>query len=739
MIITVVCEQPKKPKSKEKLISIFQDLKRKHPTLEANLRTVTNIEKQIINNPPKNGEYLIVFGSKLYSYYLKDINEFDKLTGAAQKRDVHKFSYFIKTKGEYYFLACMPPIDLAMSKPESHLAFESCIKTLKFITEDFRSDIKSVFLNKSKPGRKDWGLDVIENGFSAKTYIHLQYEDSEKYLQSLMALPDWHHVAIDIETTGLKMWDLIKFGILIIAFSTEDNIGHSVNLGLPGLIGSLTPEQQKKLLDLVENYIFNKPKTFEAWNAPFDIFGLCNFFKKTYKEFLKNNIIIDGMHLLHAYSENRKIEGYDAKSAARDFINYAQYSYIKEYLHYLEHYKEYTVEKIFECATRSMTYAAEDAAGEKSLVAMFIQQLEDDPILKSLKNHVLPEIMHVKMENEFNGIKVDLDNMVKGSSGYAGWELDSIVKPTIKSCEDSTDGRLHPDMLLFCDVRGRLTYKKPTLNQMKIKTNLAKHFLADDRCSLVYLDISSADVRSVALLSQDKNLIHDLSPEKDLYSEFAQKIFKHEIGEKERDLTKTFVLSMLNLAGTNTMSTELGVLAKDVEMYKEAFYARYPNLLIMKNNLRNYLRENNFVFTASYRKRRFSEDDLGETFFWKSFLSAHNFVYAALTSDMMMINCSYFIRETEKYGVKQCYLNADAATFNVPDENLDIVKPIFNMFNDIPAVILNGTILFQDLIMNKKIDLTKSLGSPERDLRPFIKHKLLIGKNLKDMEPWNEV
>ena len=728
MKVTVVCEEPKKPGSMKKLYSIFQGLKKAHPSLDARLRVITDIDKQIKGNPPKNGECLIIFGAKLYNYYLNDINEFDKLTGGTKKRDVHKFSYFIKAKGEYYFLACMPPIDLAMSKPETHLAFESCISTLTTTTENFRSDLRSIFLNKSKPARANWNIDVIENGLSAKSYIHLAYADSEKYMQSLMDLPDWHNVAIDIETTGLQLWDLINYGIMIIAFSTEDNVGHSVNLGLPGLMGCLTPEQKIKLLKIVETYIFDKPKIFEAWNAPFDAFGLCNFFKRSYRDFKKNNIIIDGMQLLHAYSENRKIEGYNAKAALRDFQNYAQYSYLTQYLDYLKNWHKYTVEQILEAATNSMKYAADDAAGEKALVTMFLRELDNDEILKPLKDFVLPEIMNVKMENEYSGIKVDVKNMVKGSVGYAGWETDNIVKPIVAACAEATDGRLHPDMLLFSDVRGRLTYKKPTLNQLKVGTNLSEHFLADEGCSLVYIDISSADVRSAALLSQDKNLVNDLSSEKDLYSELGKEIFKREVTEKERELSKTFVLSMLNLAGTNTMAEQLEVSTKTVEDFKETFYKRYPNLLEMKNRTRDFLRNNGYVFSASFRKRRFSEDDLGATFFWKSFLSAHNFIYAALTSDMMMMNCSQFLKETEEYNVKQCYLNSDAAVFNVPDEHLEAVKLAFDRFGKVPVPVQSGTLWFNKLIMKNE--------KPNELFIPFMKYKLMIGKNLKNMEKW---
>jgi DNA polymerase I-like protein with 3'-5' exonuclease and polymerase domains len=727
-MITIICEDPKKEESKTKLKGVINNIKLLNPDVKIRIRIIKHIS-YINSFVPEDEEYVIVFGSKLYSCLLKDINEFDKLTGSVSKRDVHKFSYFIQKKNIHYFLACMPPIDFAMSKPETFLAFESCIKSLITATENFKIDLKSVYINKCKTEHKGWELDVIENGFSPKNYLYLKYEEIKKYLLSLLDLPNWHIIAIDTETTGLRIWDKLFHDILIMSFSTEDNIGHAINLGLPGLSGCFTKDQLDEIHELIRKYIFEKPKVFIAWNCGYDIFTICNKYNKSYHDFCKNNKIIDGMQMLHIFSENRKIEGYGFKAASRDFLGYAQYSFLEKYLHYLEHWKEYTIEQILHSAISSLQYAAEDAAGEKTLTSMLIKELEIDDISKVFKEKVAPEIMNVKLETEWNGIKIDTENMVKNSMSFAGWEIDKIVKPTIELCKEATDNRAHAETFVFSTTLGRLLYKKPILHQMKIKTNLAEYFIADEGCSFVYVDLSSADLRSAALLSQDYNLIKELNGEDDFYLNLAKTLFG-QAEEKEREQAKIFALSMLNLAGDDTIARESGLVG-NVKIYKDSFYKKYPNMLLYRNKLKNFLKKNSFIFGPTFRKRRFSEDDMMDENFWKSFLSAHNFPYASLTSDMMLMNCFRFINNTKDFNIKQCYINVDAAAFNIPDEYLEEVKYKFKTFEEVPGIVLDGVIKFQEDVMEIPPKTGLSLNIPK------FKYKLFKGKNLKDMELWN--
>jgi hypothetical protein len=733
-MITLIAEPAKNIKNQNRLVEIFKQLKQENKELEINLK-IAKRSDSMRGYKAKDNEILIIFGNTLYKHVLRDIQEFDKMAGN-QLREVHKFSYIIRRDKKHYFLACMPPIDFAMSKPDTFLAFESFMKTLMANTQNFKLTVAEVYLNKANSQRTSWPIDVIENGFSPRIKGYLKYDEVKANLYRLFDLPDWSHVAIDIETAGLEIWNKELHDIKVVGSASEDNYGHGSNINLPGLTGCYKNGETAEIVELLGKYIFEKPKIFIAWNIGFEVFSFCNLYNKTYRDFLKCNRVIDGMHLLHVLCENRKIEGYNLKAVSRDLLCFPQYSFIQKYLHYIKNWKTYAPSEIIEAATGSLKYAAEDAAGEYSLTTRIMRELNADPIASKHMNLIAPKVMAVKLETEWNGLTVDCKGMAEGSMAFSGWELDNIVKPTLQKCKDSSDGKLHAEMFVFSTVTGRLLYGKPFLNGMKIGTKASEYFLADPSHTLVYVDLDSADLRSAALVSQDKNLIDDLNAEGDYYEKFAKELFGSHpaqdaaVGERERNIAKDFVLAMLNLAGDKTIAKETGVSIGDVKAYKKKFYERYPKMNVYRNYLENFLNNNYYVFSPSWRMRRFSEDDLSLQHKFKSFLSAHNFPFQATTADLMIVNCFQFIANTRKFNVKQCMLNVDAAIFNVLDEHLEAVKDEFKVFENVDKTLIDGARKFQEVVITEEREANLSI------IPPRFKYKLYKGKNLKDMEKW---
>lgn len=728
MIITLITERPNKPENLDKLVGIFRKIKESNKELEINLK-IAKRSDSMRGYTPKDDEVIIVFGKNLYQHITRDINEFDKMVGNPL-RDIHKFSYFIRRDKRHYLIAYMPPIDYTMTKPETFLAFESFMKTLVHNTQNFKMSIGEIYLHKSSAARSKWPIDVIENGFSPKVKLHTKYDEVKSYLYSLIDLPAWHLVAVDTETTGLQIWNKAKHDIKIMSFATEDNLGHAINISLPGMPGCYSNGQTKEIKELAEKYIFEKPKTFIAWNCGFDIFALCNFFDRKYKDFLLTNRVLDGMQLLHVFSENRKAEGYNLKAASRDLLCFPQYAFVKKYIHYLENYETYTLEEIMDAATNSLKYAAEDSAGEYSLTTRLFRDLSAHPITQQHISVISPKIMAVKLEIEWNGLAIDQEGMVKNSLAFSGWELDNIVKPTLKKCEEASDNRCRAEMFVFSTTTGRLLYGKPHLNSMKIGSKASKYFIADPEHTFVYVDLDSADLRSAALVSQDKRMIDDLNADGDFYVKFAKELYDGDISEKERNISKLFVLAMLNLAGDTTIAKETGVCVDDVKEYKKKFYARYPGMKKYKGYLEKFLLANNYVFSPTWRMRRFSEDDMIKDNYWRSFLSAHNFPFQSTTADLMIVNCFDFISKTRKYDVKQCLLNVDAAIFNVPDKHLDEVKNEFRIFENVHADIIRGAKKFAELVYYGDESANLPINIPR------FAYKLYKGKNLEEMEKW---
>lgn len=730
MLINIICEKPKEKKNLDKLVEIFKEIKKKH-SVEINLKIANNLVavNSLKNYRVQNDEILFVFGASLYKKFLVDINEFYK----EDRKEVHKFSYFIKSSGIHYFIAFMPPLDFTMAKPETFMAFESCLESLKRATRSFQAGPEEVYTSKSKNIHKNPKVDIVENGFSPKVNMAMKFSEVMQVIDELFALPDYYPVAIDFETAGLQIWDKTKHHIYIASFSWEDGYGHAINLGLPGVMHDIKGDNLIAVLSRLEKYIFDKKKTFTAWKCDFDIFGVCNFFGRSFEDFLENNIIKDAMQMLHIISENRQIEGYNLKSVSRDFLNYSQYAYVKQYIRYIENWQTMTSDECLDCALKSLKYAAEDAAAEHSLFLKINREIQADEI--SVKHY--KKVSHIvqldKLFIQWTGWKVaPYEEMAKGLMSLQAWEIDDIVRPTMKMSTESADGRVHPEIFVFATKTGRLQYAEPQLNKMKMGSPTSKYFLSDsEKHSLVHVDMSQAEVAVAALLCQDYHLIDDLNDNPDYYRHFAKTIFKKEdIDDEEREIAKQITISMIYLASKTTLAKKLNSSEQDAQKYIDLFYERYPKMEEMKVKVGEFLKANQMIFGASFRKRRYSEDDMSSDNYWRSFLSAHNMPIQSTSSDMMLLNMIEFINRTKKeYGVNVVNTCHDSATFNVPDKHMkDVCDEIEVAFTRIPGIILEGVNTFNEQVLGKSPAVGMAVKTPN------IRYKIYAGKNFHDMK-----
>lgn len=100
------------------------------------------------------------------------------------------------------------------------------------------------------------------------------------------------------------------------------------------------------------------------------------------------------------------------------------------------------------------------------------------------------------------------------------------------------DGRLHTSYDSLGTTTGRLSSKNPNLQNIPIRTDLGneirKAFVAEKGCKLLSADYSQIELRVVAHLAQDKEMIRIFKEGKDIHNATAAEI----LGVKENEVTK---------------------------------------------------------------------------------------------------------------------------------------------------------------------------------------------------------
>lgn len=728
MKISIYAEPPKAKSNLDKVIKHFSEVKQKNSKIDINYYPVTSVVNSTFK--PKNNEIIVAFGRNAYINMMQDIKDFYTTEFQADGVDLYKFSFFVNKSGINYFIAFMPPIDITMEKLDTKIAFESMLKSLDKFTNGFTKSIEDVFTENVSPENLGKSVSVIKNGMSAKTKLLFEYSDIKSFIMDLFDKEEGHRVCIDTETSGLNIFGTdFSINIMSFCFNEPNFTGYALDLGLPGIQLKGTALQRQEIKSLLEQYIFEKKKVVAFWNASYDVFAICNYFKRSLADFLAVNTIIDGPQILHVLTENRKFETYKLKSALRDYLNWEQYDSLEQYLDYLAHWESMSPVEWMIRATQSLSYAAKDSSGTFQLIRKILTMIKEEGYVFEHYKNVTHKILLLQLMIYNNGIKVDTQGILNNIASFAGWEGQKLIMPILKNVQENTlDGRLHAKFSLHSAVNGKLYFSKPDLNKLKVNTNLAKYFKADDGHTFVYVDLKQAEFRMLAYLSQDDQLIKDICAS-DYYSNFAKYLFnKEEINERERKIAKEFILTMINLGSEETISENCGVTVDDAKMFIEKFYEKYPKTKQMTEKIKRYLNTTKTMFGGSLRKRRFSDSDLEGKMFFKTFLSAHNHPISSTVADMVAMKASDFVINNSNLGVKACNINHDSVTFQVPDERVGtIVGLLKEHFSTIDSFIENGVKFFR-----------KEVVKNESNLIPVIFDiDVLTGKDLGSMEETN--
>lgn len=126
------------------------------------------------------------------------------------------------------------------------------------------------------------------------------------------------------------------------------------------------------------------------------------------------------------------------------------------------------------------------------------------------------------------------------------------------------DGRIHPNFMLHGTETGRLSCKDPNLQNIPKEKSMKNLFMAEKGKALVEVDYSQAELRVLAVASDDPILKQNYIDGKDLHTAVASKIFKkpeNEISKLERNMAKTvnFGLAYGRQAHSLTLMFDLNI------------------------------------------------------------------------------------------------------------------------------------------------------------------------------------
>jgi DNA polymerase-1 len=171
--------------------------------------------------------------------------------------------------------------------------------------------------------------------------------------------------------------------------------------------------------------------------------------------------------------------------------------------------------------------------------------------------------------------------------------------------------RVHTDYMQTVAATGRLSSNNPNLQNIPIRTErgrqIRKAFVArDENYTLVSADYSQIELRIIAALSGEENMIKAFLNNEDIHKSTASKVFDvplEEVTREQRSHAKTVNFGIIYGVSAFGLSNQTSLSRSESAALIEAYYNSYPRLKSYISEQIDFARENGYVQTVLGRRR----------------------------------------------------------------------------------------------------------------------------------------
>lgn len=190
-------------------------------------------------------------------------------------------------------------------------------------------------------------------------------------------------------------------------------------------------------------------------------------------------------------------------------------------------------------------------------------------------------------------------------------KLQSTYIDALPNQVDQKTGRVHTDYMQTVAATGRLSSNNPNLQNIPIRTErgrlIRKAFIArDENYTLVSADYSQIELRIIAALSGEENMIKAFQNNEDIHRSTAAKVFNvplEEVTKEQRSNAKTVNFGIIYGVSAFGLSNQTSLSRKESAELIDAYYATYPKLKSYMSNQVDFAREHGYVQTVLGRRR----------------------------------------------------------------------------------------------------------------------------------------
>ena len=190
-------------------------------------------------------------------------------------------------------------------------------------------------------------------------------------------------------------------------------------------------------------------------------------------------------------------------------------------------------------------------------------------------------------------------------------KLQSTYIDALPNQVDPKTGRVHTDYIQTVAATGRLSSNNPNLQNIPIRTErgrlIRKAFVArDENHVLLSADYSQIELRIIAALSGEENMIRAFQNKEDIHRSTAAKVFNiplEEVTKDQRSNAKTVNFGIIYGVSAFGLSNQTNLSRSESAALIDAYYKTYPKLKFYMQEQVDFARDNGYTQTVLGRRR----------------------------------------------------------------------------------------------------------------------------------------
>ena len=286
-------------------------------------------------------------------------------------------------------------------------------------------------------------------------------------------------------------------------------------------------------------------------------------------------------------------------------------------------------------------------------------------------------------------------------------KLKSTYVDTLPELRSPEDGRIHTSFNQTITTTGRLSSSNPNLQNIPIRTELGNRirgaFVAENKENLIIsADYSQIELRLLAHISRDDNLIEAFCDDEDVHSATASKVFEvpiEQVTKEMRSKAKAVNFGIVYGQSRYGLASSLGITPYEAQDFIDRYFATYPDVKKYMDDTIKFAYAHGYVETLYGRKRYLSSGLLSTNGKIQEAAqrAAINAPIQGTAADVMKLAMVRLQRDFEKNNIKSKII------IQVHDEL--VIETVNTEIDEVKSLVKNAMELNQPFLVPLKIDI----------------------------------